>query len=124
MKNLGGHFDKEQKEKQIVKLESQMQEENFWDNPELANKISMQVSHLKKELASFMHVDQKINDLKEIINLLEEQTDLELQEEMENDLKNLEIEISELETSLLLNGQYDDLNCYLEIHPGAGGTES
>ena len=33
-------------------------------------------------------------------------------------------EVEELEIDTLLNGEYDTFNCYLEIHPGAGGTES
>ena len=33
-------------------------------------------------------------------------------------------ELDEIELDTLLSGPYDNLNCYLEIHPGAGGTES
>ena len=40
------------------------------------------------------------------------------------DIEILENEVDELEIATLLNGEYDDANCYLEIHPGAGGTES
>ena len=41
------------------------------------------------------------------------------------DLKvNIEKRVNELETNTYLNGEYDNLNVYLEIHPGAGGTES
>lgn len=32
--------------------------------------------------------------------------------------------MNDLETSVTLNGEFDNLNCFLEIHPGAGGTES
>lgn len=57
-------------------------------------------------------------------------TNLELLEIMEEEelaslnLENLKKEINELEVNTLLNGEFDNLNCYLEIHPGAGGTES
>ena len=40
------------------------------------------------------------------------------------ELITLETEINELETSVILSGEFDMLNAYLEIHPGAGGTES
>lgn len=56
----------------------------------------------------------------ELIDMVEEQ---EL-ENIEAEMKVLEEKISELEISCLLNGENDKLNCYLEIHPGAGGTES
>ena len=45
-------------------------------------------------------------------------------EDINNDIVNQESLITELEFKVLLNGEYDKLNCYLEIHPGAGGTES
>jgi len=45
-------------------------------------------------------------------------------EDINNDIVNQESLINELEFKVLLNGEYDKLNCYLEIHPGAGGTES
>lgn len=41
-----------------------------------------------------------------------------------DELSTLEKEIDELETSVTLNGEFDNLNAYLEIHPGAGGTEA
>ena len=41
-----------------------------------------------------------------------------------SELSTLETTINELETSVTLSGEFDDLNCYLEIHPGAGGTEA
>jgi peptide chain release factor 2 len=44
--------------------------------------------------------------------------------EIEKELNNLEKELEELEINCLLNGENDKCNCYLEIHPGAGGTES
>lgn len=56
----------------------------------------------------------------ELINILESSELENLQEEV----KELETKIEELEFNCLLNGEYDSLNCYLEIHPGAGGTES
>ena len=41
-----------------------------------------------------------------------------------DELITLNEEISELETTVTLSGEFDILNAYLEIHPGAGGTES
>ena len=39
-------------------------------------------------------------------------------------IENIKKEVDELEIDTLLTGEYDSFNCYLEIHPGAGGTES
>lgn len=56
----------------------------------------------------------------ELIDMVEEHELANIEAEM----KVLEEKINELEISCLLSGENDKLNCYLEIHPGAGGTES
>ena len=58
----------------------------------------------------------KIHLLLELISIGEEVSD--------DDIKCIRDEVEELEIDTLLNGEYDHSNCYLEIHPGAGGTES
>ena len=67
------------------------------------------------------------NDLNKTINdnieLLKEDEE-EILMLINDDLPTLENEINELETSVTLSGEFDMLNAYLEIHPGAGGTES
>ncbi len=50
--------------------------------------------------------------------------DSELLTLIADDLTKLKDQIGELETSVMLSGEFDSNNCYLEIHPGAGGTES
>ena len=60
----------------------------------------------------------------EIIGLITEEYDDNLAIELEQSTKDVEKKVEELNLLLLLNGPYDKNNCILEIHPGAGGTES
>ena len=63
------------------------------------------------------------HDLLDKIHLLLEL--ISIGEEVSNDdIDCIKDEVDELEIDTLLNGEYDQSNCYLEIHPGAGGTES
>jgi len=72
------------------------------------NKVINNIKKLMEEI--------KIN--LELLDVLgEEETELINIDSLKQELENLEI-------SNLLNGEFDNLNCYLEIHPGAGGTES
>ena len=59
-----------------------------------------------------------------MINLLEVEFDDELLKDLEISSKKLQLETENLNKLLLLNGPYDKYDCILEIHPGAGGTES
>ncbi len=101
-----------------------MNEPNFWDNIDKANQLNQELSFLKKEISSYQSITNKIKDNQELIELLELEYSEELKDELDASLIPLSNEISELEINTLLNGEYDNSACYLEIHPGAGGTES
>ena len=121
---MGGHFDIEDKLSTIKELEEQMNQPDFWNDIDKSNKINQELIYLKKETSSYKDISSKIENNKEMIELLETEYMEDLVIELENDLENITKELEELETSTLLNGEYDNSNCYLEIHPGAGGTES
>lgn len=121
---LGGLFEVDKKQAQINNLEDQMNQANFWDDIDNANKVNKELSILRKELSSYNSISKNLTENLEILELLELEPSNELQEELENSLPVLESKIRELEISTLLSGEYDSSDCYLEIHPGAGGTES
>ena len=119
---MGGLFDLDNKNKKIEELESELQEEDIWNNIERASKLNNEVSNLKKSVNNYEVINNKI---KESLSLLEILTDeMEEIKELESNLKDLESEINELEIETLFDSPYDNLSCFLEIHPGAGGTEA
>jgi len=75
-------------------------------------------------LNSITKIKEKIKNNIEIINLIKEENDIELKELVEIEINEIEKKLEELEIIILLNGPYDKLDAILEIHPGAGGTES
>ena len=66
----------------------------------------------------------EIESNKELLDLLETEYDEELYQELTTSVERINKETEELNLLLLLNEPYDKNNCILEIHPGAGGTES
>ncbi len=71
-------------------------------------------------MEKYQKIHNSIVDNLELIDILENH-EFNI---LEKDIKNVSLLIDELEFSTLLSGENDKLNCYLEIHPGAGGTES
>ena len=67
--------------------------------------------------------DDLENSITSNIELLNDD-DSEILMLVSDELSTLEPKINELETSVTLSGEFDELNCYMEIHPGAGGTEA
>lgn len=101
-----------------------MEVQSFWDDVDNANKITAQVNYLKKEISQIKHINETINNIEDLLNLIKIDEDLEIKQELEDTIINLKQELQEIEINVLLNKEHDKLNCYLEIHPGAGGTES
>ena len=117
---MGGLFDISNKSNEIVELEKEISNPNFWDDVKKANEVNKKLSDLKKIVSSYENLYDNLNYYKEYVQIVEES---EL-EEIENSINLLEKDTQKLEINTLLGGEYDSCNCYLEIHPGAGGTES
>lgn len=112
---MGGLFDVNELKLEKSNLELIVNKEGFWNDLENANKTYQQLKIIDKKIKTYEELLVHIELLTELANL--DECD-------ENELKILESDIEDLEISTLLNGEYDSNNCYLEIHPGAGGTES
>ena len=94
-----------------------MSEEGFWDNLNKSQEITQEFNKLKSTVELF---DSLSSDIEFIELSSSELTDAEVNSLL-TDLNN---NIERLEDELYFSGEYDNLNCYLEIHPGAGGTEA
>ena len=114
---MGGHFDIESLCVKLKELEKEINKSNFWDNFDNATNINKEYSKITKIVNNYKKMLDGIETLELMINDITE-------EEYNKEYIKLQNEIDTLEKETHLNGEYDDLNCYLEIHPGAGGTES
>lgn len=121
---LGGLFDVEKKQKRIEEIEQQMNQEGFWDDSQEANSLNKELIGIKKETSLYSKLLKDIEDSAEILQLLEIEYNEEIKKELETEIFNITKQLEELEIKTLLSGEYDASDCYLEIHPGAGGTES
>ena len=124
--NYGGYFDTGTKNKRIVELENLMQEPDFWDNRDKSESVITELNSLKKTINEVSSLKNKIdNNLEIIVSLDKEGTlDNEFLTLIEQEIPDIEKQLSSLETELLLVGPYDKLGAIMEIHSGAGGTEA
>lgn len=114
---MGGHFDISSLKEKVRELESEINKEDFWQDFDKASNLNREYANLQKKINNYETLLDDINTLELLENDL---TEVELSIE----LNKLKEKIVALEIETHLNGEYDNLNCYLEIHPGAGGTES
>ena len=121
---LGGHFDLDRKKEEIFSLESELNNPNIWDDFEHANEVNTKLNYLKKEVNEYNEISNSINNNLEMLELLKVESDEELFNSVIFEYEGIQKKIKEFEVKTLLDGEFDKNNCYLEIHPGAGGTES
>ena len=81
-------------------------------------------TRLNHSISSCRDIEAQLTDTVELIELAEEEADKDLLEEAARALGELQALAARLEIESLLSGEADDKDCYLEIHAGAGGTDS
>ncbi|OYQ67022.1 peptide chain release factor 2 [Aerococcus sp. 1KP-2016] len=120
----GGLFDLDKLEADLAALESEMVQPGFWDNSEKAQAVIDQNNNLKKIYDNFNDLAAEWENLSILNDMVKEEPDAELQAELEEGITAYQSKISAYERNILLSGEYDHNDALLEIHPGAGGTES
>lgn len=122
--NYGGHFDIDSIKKDIEKLELQTKDTDFWNDRQNAEKIIKEINNKKETVESIENLQQQIKDNLELSELLEIEKDDKAYQDLEDEVIKIDQEVEKISLLLLLNEPYDHNDCILEIHPGAGGTES
>jgi len=102
--------------KRIEQLNELMLSDNFWENINTAKEVTEESKRLKEDVELY----NKLIDTLELLYMLIDENLLEVEKE----LSIFEKEYSNLKLKSLLNGEFDSSNAYIEIHSGAGGTES
>lgn len=101
-----------------------MTDPTFWDDQKKAQSMINETNQLKHTVERFQKVNEQFEDLEVTYELVKEENDQDLLTELNDTLEDFRLEIDDYELELLLNDPYDANNAILELHPGAGGTES
>ena len=118
----GGYFESDNKLLRKQELESEMNSSTFWDDKKKSESIITEYNDIKSIIDSCSSLKNKIDSDVELIDMAE--ADDEVIDILNDDIELIGNELSKLESLLVLNGPYDRGDAIIEIHPGAGGTES
>lgn len=97
---------------------------DFWDSQNAAQAIINETNALKEMVDQFHNLNESYENLQLTYELVKEEEDEDLQDELVSEMKELVSQLNDFELQLLLSEQHDKNNAILELHPGAGGTES
>lgn len=120
----GGYFEPDKTLTTIKSLEVKMNEPTFWDDKDTSSATIKELNHLKNKYNDISKLRTHINENIDILVTLKESYDDEMFNLIENEQNEISTKLDNLEVENLLNGPYDKEDAILEIHPGAGGTES
>ena len=118
------HFDLALKKKQIEEYDQQTLKEGFWSDQKKAQSVIRMRNSLKDIVDHYESLLEQLESLDETADALKSDWDEELLEMAVAEYLEAKDSFESFEIQVLLSHEYDQNNAILELHPGAGGTES
>ncbi|OSM04982.1 peptide chain release factor 2 [Magnetofaba australis] len=121
---LRGHLDYENGKERLSELDALSQDPNLWTDAERAKTLMREKTQLEKTIGEWDNLNQETSDASDLLAMAQEEGDEEMVAEVRAQVSDLLTRLEDLELARMLSGEADGNNCFLEIHSGAGGTES
>ncbi|MFG1352056.1 peptide chain release factor 2 [Xanthobacter autotrophicus] len=121
---LRSHLDVDRSRRRLAELNAIVEDPKLWDDPERAQKLMQERTSLEDGLGTIDRVLRDLDDNIELIELGEAEGDEGVITEASASLDGLKAELARRELEALLSGEADSNDSYLEVHAGAGGTDS
>lgn len=101
-----------------------MLEANFWQDKDNSKKVIKEKKLFEDLLNTYKVSIERLSDLDDLSELALEEKNDSVQKEVFQNIKELRTLVKKNEVKCFLSNEADSLDCYIEIHAGAGGTES
>ena len=124
LKELAGALDLDNLKAEIVKLEEQSAQPDFWNDVENSQKISQKIGEDKNIVQSYEKLRESYDDVMTMLELAQEEDDESMLPEIQELAKHFRTELESQKLATLLSGEFDHNNAILTFHAGAGGTEA
>ncbi len=121
---LRQHLNVDRSRRRLAELNAIVEDPKLWDDPERAQKLMQERTSLEDALGAIDRVNRELADHVELIELGEAEGDEGVIAEASVALDGLKAELARRELESLFNGEADSNDTYLEVHAGAGGTDS
>jgi peptide chain release factor 2 len=109
---------------QLSEYQEEMASPGFWDELERAQKLNQRAHSVQARVLHYERLIARTDDIEVMIELCEEEGDESVLPEIRDELKALKADLESLRLTTLLTGEYDQNECILSLHAGAGGTEA
>ncbi|MDB2679048.1 peptide chain release factor 2 [Candidatus Pelagibacter bacterium] len=117
-------FEKNKINSKLELLNAKMLEAKFWQDKENSKKVIKEKKLFEDLLNTYKISIEKLSDLNDLSELALEEKNEPIQKEVLLNIKELRTAVKKNEVKCFLSNEADSFDCYIEIHAGAGGTES
>ncbi|MCL1990131.1 MAG: peptide chain release factor 2 [Defluviitaleaceae bacterium] len=117
-------LDLKSKEEQLKVYDDLMQASDFWDDQRNAQDVINAMNQIKSKVEQFYAFETKVEELAIELEMILEEQDDDLITDLGTAVRKTNDALATFELDVLLSDPHDSNNAILELHPGAGGTES
>ena len=121
---LGGTFDVDGKEKEIIEIENQLLEKEIWSDIERSTDLNKRKTFLEKSLITYKDSHNKLSDNKLLLDMALEEDDQTTIKQISDEILEIKPSIENLEFTKMFSGRMDSSNAFVDIQSGSGGTEA
>ncbi|WP_156418331.1 peptide chain release factor 2 [Aureimonas sp. D3] len=121
---LRRHLDWDQSLRELDRLNAAAEDPSIWNDPQEAQRLMKERQRLDSGINGILAIERGLRDNVELIAMGDEEGDESIVTEAEAGIRALQKEVAERQIETLLSGEVDGNDTYVEIHSGAGGTES
>ncbi len=125
-------FDLAKLRVELERTNREIEQEDFWNNLEYAQKVMREKKNMEDTLAEYEGLEKSLNDVSELIELAEMEEEggagqeelAVMTEEIEELFASFKEHLEEMRLRTLLTGKYDHCNAIVSIHAGTGGVDA
>ena len=121
---LGGTFDVDNKEKEIIEIENQLLDKEIWSDIEKSAGLNKRKTFLEKSLTTYKDSLNKLTDNNLLLDMALEEDDQITIKQISEDILEIKPSIENLEFTKMFSGKMDESNAFVDIQSGSGGTEA
>ena len=110
--------------RRLDELNARVEDPTLWEDPKAAQDVMRERRRLDEAISATRAIERELADTAELMDMAEAEGDNDLVDEGVATLKALAERADQDKVKALLAGEADGNDTYLEIHAGAGGTES
>ena len=121
---LGGTFDVDNKEKEIIEIENQLLDKEIWSDIEKSAGLNKRKTFLEKSLTTYKDSLNKLTENKLLLDMALEEDDQITIKQISEEILEIKPSIENLEFTKMFSGKMDESNAFVDIQSGSGGTEA